>query len=55
LREVPVKVTEEDFRFTDARFLPIVSAYAQRIGLVEEIDRLLDCDMEVSPGRVALP
>jgi transposase len=54
LREVPVKVTEEDFRFTDARFLPIVSAYAQRIGLVEEIDRLLDCDMEVSPGRVVL-
>lgn len=43
-----------DFQITDARFLPVVSAYAQRIGLVERIDRLCDCDMEASPGRVVL-
>ena len=54
LAEVPLNATEEDFRITDARFLPIVSAYAQKIGLVEVIDRLLDCDIEVSLGRVVL-
>ncbi len=45
---------EVGFQITDARFLPVVSAYAARIGLVEEIDRLLACDMEVSPGRIVL-
>jgi transposase len=35
-------------------FLPIVAAYARKLGLVEEIDRLLDCDMEVSPGKIVL-
>ncbi len=44
----------EEIRVSQAGFLPIVSAYAARIGLVEEIDRLLDCEMEVSPGRVVL-
>jgi transposase len=44
----------EEIRVTQAGFLPIVSAYAARIGLVEEIDRLLHCEMEVSPGRVVL-
>lgn len=44
----------EEFQITDARNLPIVSAYAERIGLVEEVDRLLDCEMEVSPGQVVL-
>jgi len=44
----------EDIQISDVKFLPLVSAYATRIGLVEEIDRLLDCDMEVSPGRVVL-
>lgn len=43
-----------DDKITNAGFLPIVAAYAERIGLVEEIDRLLDCKMEVSPGRVVL-
>jgi hypothetical protein len=41
----------EDFQISGTGFLPIVSAYAARIGLVEEIDRLLDCQIEVSPGR----
>lgn len=44
----------EDFQISNTGFLPIVSAYAARIGLVEEIDRLLKCQMEVSPGRVVL-
>jgi hypothetical protein len=44
----------EDIQISDVKFLPLVSAYATRIGLVEEIDRLLDCDMEVSPGRMVL-
>jgi hypothetical protein len=39
---------------TDVRFLPIISAYAERIELVERIDALLDCEAEVSPGRVVL-
>jgi len=43
-----------DIRVSNTGFLPIVSAYAARIGLVEEIDRLLHCQMEVSPGRVVL-
>jgi transposase len=41
-------------QISDVKFLPLVSAYAMKIGLVEEIDRLLDCDMDVSPGRVVL-
>jgi hypothetical protein len=45
---------ETDLQITDARFLPIVSAYAARIGLVDQIDRLVACDMEVSPGRIVL-
>jgi transposase len=45
---------DESIRISNTGFLPIVSAYASRIGLVEEIDRLLACHMEVSPGRVVL-
>jgi transposase len=44
----------DDTRISNVGFLPIVSAYAARIGLVDEIDRLLHCEMEVSPGRVVL-
>jgi hypothetical protein len=44
----------DDIQVSNTGFLPIISAYASRIGLVEEIDRLLDCQMEVSPGRVVL-
>jgi len=49
-----VCVHDEDMVITDVRFLPIISAYAKRIGLVERIDALLDCEAEVSPGRVVL-
>lgn len=41
-------------RLSNSGYLSIVSAYAAKIGLVEEIDRLLNCKMEVSPGRVVL-
>ena len=35
---------------TDARHLPIVKAYARKIGLVETIDQMVDSQMELSPG-----
>ena len=44
----------ENMQITDARFLPIISAYAEKIGLVERINALLNCEMEVSPGRIVL-
>jgi hypothetical protein len=44
----------DDTRISNVGFLPIVSAYSARIGLADEIDRLLHCEMEVSPGRVVL-
>lgn len=47
-------VHDEQMVITDVRFLPIISAYAKRIGLVERIDTLLDCETEVSPGRMVL-
>jgi len=49
-----VKINGKDIRGAEVKHLPIISAYASRIGLVEAIDGLLDCDMEVSPGRMVL-
>ncbi len=43
---------QEDIQISSTGCLPIVSAYAARIGLVEEIGRLFDCQMEKSPGTV---
>lgn len=40
-----------DIRISNTGFLPIVSAYAARIQLVEEIDRLLHCQMEGEPRQ----
>ena len=40
----------EQMIITDARHMPIVKAYAKRIGLVDTIDRLVDTQMELSPG-----
>jgi transposase len=40
----------EKMTITDARHLPIVKAYAQKIGLVETIDQMVDSQMELSPG-----
>jgi len=42
----------EQMIITDARHMPIVKAYAKKIGLVDTIDRLVDTQMELSPGMV---
>jgi transposase len=39
--------------FTPAH-LPIVREYASRMGLVEIVDKVLVCDMRVSPGKILL-
>ena len=44
----------EDMIITDARHLPIVKAYARKIGLVETVDRMVDSQMELSPGMALL-
>ena len=43
-----------DIKYSEARHLPIVTAFAQKLGIIEEVDRLIDCQMELSPGRVVL-
>lgn len=40
----------EQMIITDARHMPIVKAYAKKIGLVETIDQMVDTQMELSPG-----
>ena len=40
----------ESMTITEVRHLPIVKAYAQKIGLVETIDRMVGSQMELSPG-----
>ncbi|BBO71397.1 IS4 family transposase [Desulfosarcina alkanivorans] len=40
----------ESLTITEVRHLPIVKAYAQKIGLVETIDRMVGSQMELSPG-----
>jgi transposase len=35
---------------TDARHMPIVNAYAKKISLIDNIDRMVDVQMELSPG-----
>lgn len=49
----PVK-REGSFRACDVRFLPIVSAYVRKIGVVEEVDRLCGHTNGLSAGRVVL-
>ena len=44
-------VHDPDLEVANVGFLPIVSAYATRLGLVEEIDRVLDCKMAVTPRQ----
>jgi hypothetical protein len=38
----------------DVRFLPIVSAFVKRIGLIEEVDRLCPSEADLSPGLMVL-
>ena len=42
------------FRACDVRYLPIVSAYARTMGVVEEVDRLCDHANGLSPGGIVL-
>ena len=44
----------ENVTITDVRHLPIVKAYAIKIGLLETIDQMVDTQMELSPGMVLL-
>ncbi len=44
----------DQITITHARHLPIVKHYARKIGLVETIDRLVDTQMELSPGIMVL-
>jgi hypothetical protein len=39
---------------SDVRFLPIVSAFVKKIGVVEEINRLCPSEKDVSPGHVIM-
>jgi len=40
----------EQMIITDARHIPIIKAYAKKIGLAENIDRMVDTQMGLSPG-----
>jgi len=44
----------EPIRACDVRFLPIVSAYARTLGVVEEVDRLCGSKRGVSDGHIVL-
>ena len=44
----------ESMRACDVRYLPIVSAYARTMGVVEEVDRLCHKERGISPGRIVL-
>ena len=44
----------EEIVITDAKHLPIVKAYARKIGIVETIDQMVNTQMELSPGYAIL-
>jgi len=44
----------ETLRACDVRFLPIISAYARTLGVVEEVDRLCGSKGGVSKGQIVL-
>jgi transposase len=48
------KLNTDQMIFTNARHLPIVKQYAKRINLVETINRLVDSQMDLSPGMAVL-
>lgn len=52
LRKLSMEDKGRDIRASHSGLLPFVSSCDARIGLAEEIDRLLRCQMEASPGRV---
>ena len=48
------KLNTDQMTFTDARHLPIVKEYANRIDLVQTINDLVDSQMDLSPGMAVL-
>ncbi len=48
------KLNTDQMTFTEVRHLPIVKQYAKRLNLVETINRLVDTQMELSPGMAIL-
>lgn len=52
--EVSCHGERESIRASDVRYLPIVSAYARSLGVVEEVERLCGHGNGLSPGRVVL-
>jgi transposase len=40
--------------FTDLRHMPIVKAYASKIGLVDTVDKMVNSQMELNPGLAVL-
>ena len=49
-----MQLNTEQMIITDVKHMPIIKAYAQKIGLVETIDRMVDTQMELSPGYAVL-
>jgi transposase len=47
-------INTEQMVITDVKHMPIVKAYSKKIGLVETIDRMVDTQMELSPGYAVL-
>lgn len=47
-------INTEQMVITDVKHMPIVKAYAKKIGLVETINRMVDTQMELSPGYAVL-
>jgi hypothetical protein len=44
----------EPIHACDVRYLPIISAYARTLGVVEEVDRLCGSKRGVSDGQIVL-
>jgi transposase len=47
-------INTDQMTFTEARHLPIVKQYAKRLHLVETINRIVDSQMDLSPGMAVL-
>ena len=48
------KINTDQMTITEVRHLPIVKQYAKRLNLVETINRIVDSQMELSPGMAIL-
>jgi len=45
----------DDIKFSEAEQLPNVSAFAKKLGIIEGVDRLIDCQMELSSAAGQFP